>query len=148
MTFWPLKMRGSLFLPPKNKCNNNTLQYFSNPSSVSSSKLTSLQICFQLILTTIQRYRNNICILQMRELRDREIKQFAQDYTARRCWSCQESLKEYAQCAYELAKSLLWINTLCIRLNRRGWSVNHPGKWEVGAVEIHHTITILWYIYH
>lgn len=65
----------------------------------------------------------------MREPRYREAKQLAQDYTAIRCWSCQESLKEYAQRAYELAKRLIWINTLCMRLNRRGWSVKHPGKW-------------------
>lgn len=96
---------------------------------MSSSKLRTLQICFQLILTTIQWYRYNMCTLQMRELGCREAKQLGQDYTATRHWSCQGSLKECAVCAYELAKRLMWINTLCMRSNRTGWGVNHPGKW-------------------
>lgn len=35
---------------------------------------------------------------------------------------------ERAYHVYELAKSLIWFNTLCMRLNRRGESVNCPGE--------------------
>lgn len=46
------------------------------------SKLGTLLILFQLILTTIQKYIYNIRMLQMRKLKYKEGKQVAQDHTA------------------------------------------------------------------